>query len=65
MAQALHGFVSWQADAARRLAENLMEYALEEGRLLAPRSQLTAFAAEVARLRDAVERLEKRGERLA
>jgi ubiquinone biosynthesis protein UbiJ len=65
VAQALRGFVSWQADAARRLGENLMEYALEEGRVLVPRAQFAAFAAEVARLRDAVERLEKRLERLS
>jgi ubiquinone biosynthesis protein UbiJ len=65
MAQALRGIVSWQADAARRLGENLMEYALEEGRLLAPRAQFAEFSAEVARLRDAIERLEKRLERLA
>jgi ubiquinone biosynthesis protein UbiJ len=65
MAQALRGFVSWQRDAARRLGENLMEYALEEGRLLAPRARFAAFAAEVAQLRDAIERLEKRLERLS
>lgn len=64
VAQALRGFVSWQADAARRLAENLMEYALEEGRLLAPRPEFATFAADLARLRDAVERLAKRLERL-
>jgi ubiquinone biosynthesis protein UbiJ len=64
MAQALRGLVSWQADAARRLGENLMEYALEEGRLVAPRAQFAAFAADVARLRDAIERLEKRLERV-
>ena len=65
MAQALRGFVSWHRDAAQRLGENLMEYALEEGRLVAPRAEFAAFAAEVARLRDAIERLEKRLERLA
>ena len=65
LAQGLRGFVSWHAQAAQRLAEAVMEYALEEGRLLAPRAQFTAFAGEVARLRDAIERLEKRLERLA
>lgn len=64
MAQALRGLASWHLDAARRLGEGLMEYALEEGRLLAPRAPFAAFAAEVARLRDAIERLEKRLERL-
>ena len=56
---------AWQLDAARRLAESFMEYAQEEGRLLAPRAGYAAFAAEVARLRDALERLEKRVGRLA
>jgi len=64
MAQALRGFAAWHADAARRLGEGLMEYALEEGRLLAPRAQFDAHAAALARLRDAIERLEKRLERL-
>jgi ubiquinone biosynthesis accessory factor UbiJ len=64
MAQALRGLASWHVDAARRLGEGLMEYALEEGRLLAPRAPFAAFSAEVARLRDALERLEKRLERL-
>jgi ubiquinone biosynthesis protein UbiJ len=65
MAGAARGFATWQADAARRLGEGLMEYAVEESRLLAPRAQFGAFAGEVARLRDALERLEKRLERLA
>jgi ubiquinone biosynthesis protein UbiJ len=65
LAQGLRGFFSWQAEAARRLAEGVMEYALEEGRLLAPRAQFETFAGEVARLRDAIERLEKRLQQLA
>lgn len=65
MAGAARGFAAWQMDAARRLGEGLMEYAVEEGRLLVPRAQFTAFAGEMARLRDALERLEKRLERLA
>lgn len=58
-------FAAWQLDAARRLAEGFMEYAQEEGRLLAPRQGHAELAAQVARLRDALERLEKRIERLA
>lgn len=58
-------FAAWQLDAGRRLAEAFMEYAQEEGRLLAPRAGYAAFAAEVAQLRDALERLEKRIGRLA
>ena len=64
MAGAVRSFAAWQVDAARRLGEGIMEYALEESRLLAPRAQFAAFAGEVVRLRDALERLEKRLERL-
>lgn len=56
---------AWQLDAGRRLAESFMEYAQEDGRLLAPRAGYAAFAAEVAELRDALERLEKRIGRLS
>ena len=65
VAGAVRSFAAWQVDAARRLGEGIMEYALEESRLLAPRAQFAAFGSEVARLRDALERLEKRIERLA
>lgn len=58
-------FAAWQLDAGSRLAASLMEYAQEEGRLLAPRAGYGAFAADVAELRDALERLEKRIGRLA
>jgi len=58
-------FTAWQADAARRLADSVMEYALEERRLLVKRAELDALAAQTARLRDALERLEKRLERLS
>jgi ubiquinone biosynthesis protein UbiJ len=64
MAGAVRSFAAWHVDAARRLGEGLMEYAVEESRLLAPRAQFAAFGGEVARLRDALERLEKRIERL-
>lgn len=65
IAGAVRDFAAWQADAARRLGAAFMEYALEEGRLLAPRAQFAAHSAEVSRLRDALERLEKRIERLS
>lgn len=58
-------FAAWQLDAGRRLAASLMEYAQEDGRLLAPRAGYAAFAAGVAELRDALERLEQRIGRLA
>jgi ubiquinone biosynthesis protein UbiJ len=57
-------FAAWQADAARRIGEGLMEYAVEERRLLVPRAELEALAAANARLRDDLERLEKRLGRL-
>lgn len=55
----------WQADAARRAAGALMEYAIDEQRLLPRRAEVDELAADVARLRDALERLEKRVARLA
>lgn len=59
------GAVAWHADAARRIAGSFMEYAVEEKRVLVKRPMLAEFSAAVARLRDGVERLEKRVERLA
>ncbi|HUJ87880.1 MAG TPA: SCP2 sterol-binding domain-containing protein [Burkholderiales bacterium] len=59
------GFLGWQADAAQRLAHSLVEYAVEEERIVLPRSELEPLAAGIARLRDAIERLEKRIERIA
>jgi len=55
---------AWHLDAARRLAEGFMEYAQEEARLLAPSDGHAGLVAGVAKLRDAIERLEKRVERL-
>jgi ubiquinone biosynthesis protein UbiJ len=58
------GLAAWQADAARRLAETLADYAVQEKRVLVSRIEFEAFTAEAARLRDAIERLEKRVRRL-
>ncbi|HEX9174340.1 MAG TPA: SCP2 sterol-binding domain-containing protein [Telluria sp.] len=44
----------------RRLAENVAEYLLEERQVLVKPSMVDAFAAEVTRLRDDVERTAKR-----
>jgi ubiquinone biosynthesis protein UbiJ len=52
-------------DAARRVTESLVEYAAEEKRLLVRRGELNELASAQARLRDALERLEKRIDRLA
>ena len=58
-------FVTWQKEAFSRVAENLMDYALEERRLVAHRASFEEHRSAVAQLRDALERLEKRLDRLA
>lgn len=64
IAGAAQGLARWHADAARRLVESLADYAVDEKRMLMARGEVDEFAAAVARLRDAVERLEKRIARL-
>jgi ubiquinone biosynthesis accessory factor UbiJ len=56
---------AWHADAARRIAGSFIEYAVEEKKVLVRRPVLEDFSTALARLRDSVERLEKRVERLA
>lgn len=58
-------FASAAADFTRRLAEALMEYAIEERSMVARREEHEELVRGNARLRDAIERLEKRLERLA
>lgn len=60
LAGLVRSFAAWQVDAARRLAEALLDYALEERRWLVPRAEAAAHAAELARLRDGIERLERK-----
>ena len=57
-------FVGWHVDAVQRLAQNLIEYAVEEERIVVPRLALEPLATAIASLRDAIERLEKRIERI-
>jgi ubiquinone biosynthesis accessory factor UbiJ len=57
-------FAAWQVDAARRLAESFADYAVDEKRVLIARPEMESFADALARLRDALERLEKRVQRL-
>jgi len=64
MAEGLRAFAAWQRDAARRLAESAAAYATDEKGLLVRRQEHEGFAAEVAGLRDAVDRLEQRVRRL-
>lgn len=54
----------WTREAGLRLAQGATEYWTEESPLLASRVKVDRFVREVAELRDAVERLEKRVEKL-
>jgi ubiquinone biosynthesis accessory factor UbiJ len=53
-------FAAWQVEAGRRMTENIMEYAIEERRMVVARSEFDEFAAAVAKLRDDLARLEQR-----
>jgi ubiquinone biosynthesis protein UbiJ len=64
LADAARAFAAWHLDAAQRLAAAVADYATEEKQLLARRAELDALAESVARLRDAIARLDKRVERL-
>jgi ubiquinone biosynthesis accessory factor UbiJ len=54
----------WGRDAALRAAQGAAEYWTEESPLIASRVKVEGFVRGVSELRDAVERLEKRIERL-
>ena len=58
------GIVAWHADAARRLADGFVEDAAEGKRILVTRGELERIAAAHAQLRDGLERLARRIERL-
>ena len=64
LAGALRDLAGGHVDAARRLAAALADYATDEAPLLLRRGELTALAGELAQLRDALERLDKRVGRL-
>jgi ubiquinone biosynthesis protein UbiJ len=64
LAEAGRAFAAWHLDAAQRLAAAIADYAIDEKQFLARRSELDALAESVARLRDAIARLDKRVERL-
>jgi ubiquinone biosynthesis protein UbiJ len=65
MAQTGRDLVSWQQEAATRLAQNFADYWTEERPLIIRREQIADFGAEVERLREAVQELERRIENLA
>lgn len=54
----------WTREAALRTAQGAAEYWTEESPLIASRVKVAGFVEDVSRLRDGVERLEKRIERL-
>lgn len=58
-------FLDWQAAVAANLARSVGEYLTEERPAVASREALDAFAQAVDELRDDVERLEKRIQRLS
>jgi ubiquinone biosynthesis protein UbiJ len=60
----VRGAAAWHADAAQRIAEAMIEYATEEKPLLVRRGELRESAALLAQLRDGLERLGKRIDRL-
>lgn len=61
----VRGLTRWGRRTSDTLTADLKEYLEEEARLLPTRYELAAFLAEVDTLRDDVERLEARVERLA
>jgi ubiquinone biosynthesis protein UbiJ len=64
VAGAARGIAALHVEAARRVAEGFMEYALEERPILVSRRGMAPLAAATARLRDDLERLEQRIRRL-
>lgn len=65
LAQGARDLAAWQRQSAQRLVQNLSEYLTEEQPMLAKRSELASFSAEVAHLASALEQLEARAQRLA
>jgi ubiquinone biosynthesis protein UbiJ len=64
LAGGARGAIEWAREASLRLAQGAAEYWTEEDPLVASRVKVEGFVREVGELRDAVERLEKRIERL-
>jgi ubiquinone biosynthesis protein UbiJ len=65
LAGAARGLARWSREAALRIGQGASEYWTEESPLVASRAKIESFASDVAELREAVERLEQRIERLA
>jgi ubiquinone biosynthesis accessory factor UbiJ len=64
MVSAARGAAAWGKDASERMAAGAAEYFTEEDPLIASRVKVEDFVAGVSELRDAVERLDKRIERI-
>ncbi|HUP98738.1 MAG TPA: SCP2 sterol-binding domain-containing protein [Usitatibacter sp.] len=64
MVSGARGLARWGKDAVLRTAQGAAEYWTEESPLVASRVKVGDFIREVAELRDAVERLDKRVGRL-
>jgi ubiquinone biosynthesis accessory factor UbiJ len=64
LARAARAFGAWHLDAAQRVTGALVDYASEEKKVLVRRTEFEALAEPLARLRDAIARLDKRLERL-
>lgn len=64
IAGAVRGFARWSREAALRTAQAAAEYWTEESPLVASRVKVESFARDVSELRDAIDRLGKRVERL-
>jgi ubiquinone biosynthesis protein UbiJ len=64
VAGAARGLARWTREAGLRTAQGAAEYWTEEAHLIASRVKVEDFVRHVGELRDAVERLEKRIERL-
>ena len=64
VAGAARAFAAWHLDTAQRLTGALVDYGVDEKRLLIRRAELETLAEPLAQLRDAIARLDKRLERL-
>lgn len=64
VAEGARGLARWTREAGIRTAQGAAEYWTEESPLIASRVKVEGFVRDVAELRDAVERLEKRLERI-
>jgi len=64
LAGVARSLAAWHADAVQRIGESLVEYATEEKPLLVARAEIEELALAQASLRDGLERLQKRIDRL-